>query len=122
MVDLFVSLEELPQEVQDILQKYYEIFDSGEYTNGYVVCANLVKELEEVGYTCSYYLDAEPFWLRKHDAQSYWEQLANVPVNEDGEIEEQFYDFDEGTDRQEIWSWLEDTFNISVAKDLMKIN
>ena len=28
MVDLFVSLEELPQEVQDILQKYYEIFES----------------------------------------------------------------------------------------------
>ncbi len=122
MVDLFESIDELPQNVKDILQKYSEMHESGEYTNGYELCANLVSELEQVGYTCDYYLDAEPYWLRKHDAQSYWEQLADVPVNEDGEIEEQFYNFDEGTDREEIWSWLEETFNISVAKDLMKLN
>ena len=122
MEDLFENPELLPQNVQDIIVKYGQILESGEHTNGYVVCANLVKELNAVGYTCDYYLDAEPFWLRKHDAESYWAQLGNVPVNEDGEIEEQFYDFDEGTDREEIWSWLEETFNISVAKDLMKLD
>ena len=59
MVDLFNTPEILPIEVQIILHKYYEMDDT--YEN----CGNLVDELEQVGYTCDYYLDAEPFDLRK---------------------------------------------------------
>jgi hypothetical protein len=31
----------------------------------YENCYNMVTELESVGYTCDYYLDAVPFDLRK---------------------------------------------------------
>lgn len=56
--DLFEDYANLPEEVKEILTNY----DSKE---GYEGCANLVKELEKVGYTCDYYLDADPYNLRK---------------------------------------------------------
>lgn len=54
-------------------------------------------------------------------SQKLWELLGNVPVNEDDEIEEPFLHFGIGTDREEIWSWFEETFDLSVAKNLMKL-
>lgn len=58
-IDLFEKVDELPQEVQDIVNKY----STGE--NNYEICAALVSELEAVGYTCEYGLDAEPHSLKK---------------------------------------------------------
>ena len=58
MIDLFEHLELLPIEVLSILEKYSELSET--YEN----CGNMVYELEQVGYTCDYYLDAEPFDLR----------------------------------------------------------
>ena len=51
------DFESLPVEVQAVL--------SVERDNTYVDCAELVAELEEIGYTAEYYLDAEIFDLRK---------------------------------------------------------
>ena len=49
----------LPQIVKDVLDKY------ATDENDYESCANLVKELNTIGWTCEYYLDAEPYNLRK---------------------------------------------------------
>ena len=57
-MDLFEQIETLPQEVQAILKKY----ENGDFT--YEECANLVAELEAVGYTCEYGLDASPYGLK----------------------------------------------------------
>jgi hypothetical protein len=62
--DMFAHYDELPIEVQLILDKYSEMDDT--YEN----CGNLVDDLESVGWTCDYYLDAEPFDLRLIDAPS----------------------------------------------------
>jgi hypothetical protein len=59
MEDLFDTPEALPLEVQAILEKY-----SNKDFN-YKNCGNLVDELEQVGYTCEYGLDASPYDLRK---------------------------------------------------------
>ena len=58
MIDLFEHLELLPIEVLSILEKYSELSET--YEN----CGNMVSELEQVGYTCDYYLDAVVFDLR----------------------------------------------------------
>jgi hypothetical protein len=58
MKDLFETPELIPNEVEAILIKYYEL------DNTYENCANLVDELETIGWTCDYYLDAEPYGLR----------------------------------------------------------
>lgn len=50
------------------------------------------------------------------DAQSLWDTLGDVPVDDDGKIEEPFLEFPTGTDREEIWHWFEDSFDVSVYK------
>jgi hypothetical protein len=57
-MDMFEQYKLLPIEVQAILDKY------SEKENDYENCSNLVDELEQVGWTCDYGLDAEPFNLR----------------------------------------------------------
>lgn len=59
VVDLFEYPELLPLEVQDVINKF------SESENDYADCAKLVEELNDVGYTCDYGLDAEPYNLRK---------------------------------------------------------
>jgi len=60
MEDLFEKdFSELPIEVQEVLSKY--AYDEFDYEN----CGNLVDDLNRVGYTCEYGLDAEPFGLRR---------------------------------------------------------
>lgn len=43
-----------------------------------------------------------------------WDILGDIPVNDDGIIDESYLNFPIGTDREKIWHWLETTFNISV--------
>jgi hypothetical protein len=53
------------------------------------------------------------------DYKALWADLGDVPVNDDGDIEEEWLGFPAGTDREEIWQWFEEEFGISVAEDLM---
>lgn len=51
-----------------------------------------------------------------NDWEKFWEELGDVPVDEDGRLEEPFYGFPVGTDREEVWHWIEGTFGISVGR------
>ena len=57
--DLFETPELIPNEVQAVLESFNEDNDS------YAELDRLLDELEPLGYIFSYYLDAEPYWLRK---------------------------------------------------------
>ena len=57
--DLFETPELIPDEVQAVLETFDEDADS------YRELSRLLDELEPLGYIFSYYLDAEPYWLRK---------------------------------------------------------
>ena len=59
MKDLFETPEVLPENVKAIIDKF------NQSENDYNECQNLVSELESVGYTCDFGLDAVPFNLRK---------------------------------------------------------
>lgn len=56
------------------------------------------------------------------EAIKLWEQLGNIPINDNEEIIEPFLHFDIGTSRQNIWHWFEKTFDLNVAENLMFIN
>lgn len=58
-IDLFENPEDLPQEVQDVLER----FCNGE--NSYDQCRALIEALEPLGYTCDYGLDGQPYDLTK---------------------------------------------------------
>lgn len=59
MPDLFEDYDSLPDDVKTVLDRYTD--SDTNYEN----CALLVQELNAIGYTCEYGLDAEPFKLRK---------------------------------------------------------
>jgi hypothetical protein len=59
MKDLFETPELIPNEVQAILETFDE--DSG---NTYFELDRILSEIEPLGYTFDYYLDAEPYGLR----------------------------------------------------------
>ncbi len=70
MKDLFDEpFDKLPIEVQEVLSKY--AYDEFDYEN----CANLVEDLNSIGYTCEYYLNAEPFGLRKLTIYDSWNDM-----------------------------------------------
>lgn len=49
-------------------------------------------------------------------ARSFWVDLSDEAVDDDGNLYEDFYHFPEGTDRLEIWHYVEDTFDVSVIE------
>jgi len=57
--DLFERPEELPQEVQDVINSFAQADTT------YETCDNLIEALNKVGYTCEYGLDAVPYDLMK---------------------------------------------------------
>ncbi len=59
MKDLFETPELIPAQVLAILETFDE-----ETGNTYLELARLVKELELIGFTFDYYLDADPYGLR----------------------------------------------------------
>lgn len=51
-----------------------------------------------------------------------WLDFGDIPMNPETEcIENEWHGFEAGTHREDIWKWFEETFNISVAIDLMAI-
>lgn len=59
MKDLFEHPDELPEEVQKILSKY------DDWDQTYEQCRDLEAALKPLGYTFDWYLDAQPYNLRK---------------------------------------------------------
>lgn len=57
---------------------------------------------------------------RMDSIQRLWEEFGDVPMDPDTEcLERSWHGFPEGTFREDIWRWFEETFQISVAEDLM---
>lgn len=48
-----------------------------------------------------------------------WEILSDIPINDNEEIELDFLHFEKGTNMYEIWHWFEETFEISIAEELL---
>ena len=76
MVDLFETPEVLPKEVQAILEKY------SQSDFNYEQCNYLVDELEQVGYTCEFGLDAIPYDLKKIIKEPKFYQAVLKPIKD----------------------------------------
>lgn len=76
MKDLFETPELIPSEVQAILETFDE-----DTSNTYLELDRLVNELENIGYTFDYYLDADPYGLRPNNVRleelEGWEHINN---------------------------------------------
>ena len=53
------------------------------------------------------------------ELKKLWDELGDIPVNNNDEIEEDFLSFPAGTDKFEIWHWFDEKCPNGLAKDLM---
>jgi hypothetical protein len=53
------------------------------------------------------------------EAKKLWAELGDIPLDSYNAIEVDWHIFDQGTEQTYIWHWFEETFDISVGKDLM---
>lgn len=72
-VDLFEDYDEIPENVQNILDKNSEAFEDGDYRK----LEKALKELKKIGYTFEYGLDGQPYDLRKIGQKGKSEFMAN---------------------------------------------
>jgi hypothetical protein len=63
-MDLFEEYEQQPEFLKKICNKWADKYARGEGLT-YYECQEFLEEVEAVGYTFEYYLDAEPYNLRK---------------------------------------------------------
>lgn len=54
------------------------------------------------------------------DYLTLWEQLGDVPVNEDDEIDEGFMHFEKGTNKFQLWKWFDEKLYHGVAHEFYK--
>lgn len=60
-VDLFEDYENIPEDLQEILDNYQDAFEDGDYKG----LEKALKEANAIGYTFEYYLDGQAYDLRK---------------------------------------------------------
>lgn len=59
-IDLFEDYENIPENVQEILDEHQNDFEDGDYQG----LEQALKELEQIGYTFDYYVDGQAYDLR----------------------------------------------------------
>jgi len=50
-----------------------------------------------------------------YDEELFWQELGDVPINEDDELDDDFLIFDSGTDKVDVWNWFEETFDTQIG-------
>jgi len=55
-------------------------------------------------------------WVMTEQARRIWKEGKNIPINDDDEIDVAWMEFPKGTPREDIWHWIEETFDISIAE------
>ena len=55
------------------------------------------------------------------EAKKLWDKLADIVVDANNEIEQKFMNFPIGADIEDIWHYIENTHDVSIAIDLMEI-
>lgn len=48
--------------------------------------------------------------------EKYWDKLGDIPVDNDGIIQEPFLWWPKGTDREDIWHWFDEKYPGGVVK------
>lgn len=49
-------------------------------------------------------------------AKTMWRELADIPINAEDEIEQDYMHFPKGTVIYDIWHWMENNLDISIFK------
>jgi hypothetical protein len=50
------------------------------------------------------------------ELEKMWEEFGDIPTNSDDEIEVDFYGWEKGTYRFDIWHWFDEKFTNAIAE------
>lgn len=53
------------------------------------------------------------------EAKQIWEELSDIPIDNNDEIETDFSHWEKGTNKIEIWKDIEEIYGVSIVNDLM---
>lgn len=54
--------------------------------------------------------------------KNLWEEFSNIALDEEENIDEDFYIWKKGTDRDTIWHWFDDNYSSGLAIGLMELD
>jgi hypothetical protein len=93
-VDLFEDYDNIPSNVQKVLDKYSDAFEDGDYRK--LEKAN--NELKKIGYTFEYGLDGQAYDLRKigEKGKSEYMNGGNIPMEDYGMDDDRWYLIEDG--------------------------
>lgn len=98
-----IPYQELTDVIRDVAEKFENIHKDSDWLE-----QDFLSEIEK--------------FAGKEIAVCLWEKFGDIPMNPDTEeIEIAWNGFNPGTNREDIWHWFEETFNVSVAEDLMRV-
>lgn len=93
-----------------------------------IVTGNVYEVIDEVGDSITLkgvgrvdVIFTLPRWMLRNyqevsdELSALWEKFGDVPINENEEIDEDFYIWCKGTPREEIWHWFDERFPNGVA-------
>jgi hypothetical protein len=88
-------------------------------------CPIVEKELEELGLNKDIFMEAlkmsnQDWEPNTYTLCEYWEALGKIPVNVEGEIEEEFHIYPIGTEIYDIWHDIEEQWGIAIHTLLYK--
>lgn len=89
----------------DVMQKIIERFDKTEDCN-ISFNATLENAVEFV---------AKDIALDDGVIEFLWRRLGEIPVDDDGYIQEDYMGYDAGTDREEIWEWFDEHYSGGIS-------
>ena len=56
------------------------------------------------------------------ELENLWKSLEDIPMNENEQLEEDWFIFSKGTDKEEIWHWFDEQYSKGVYYLLYEFN
>lgn len=101
------------KEIADLLGKYINVHDLA-----------IAIELEDENYDNYNYLFSKKieggiFEINDKNLRNLWESFGGTPIDDNENIDDDFFIWTKGTDKMYIWHWFDNNHSIGLAKGLM---
>lgn len=84
-------------------------------------------KIEDANYNNYHYLfskqiENQPFEVNDENLRNLWEAFGDTPIDDEDNIDDDFFIWKKGTDKMYIWQWFDKNHTIGLAEGLMYKN
>jgi len=117
LLDRSLSDKELLEMAENIISTLMDIIEQNQ-PELYYISDDIARADDWLKiYHCE---DDDAFEIPTSTVPFLWEKLGDVAINEDEEIEEDFFKWKKGTSRYEIWHWFDEMLPDGLGRFLNK--